>query len=70
MTARALPSIHDLTRAQTDGRACVWCGRALWVGAKSAGRAKGMLGKVPWDIEVYACPSCATPEPHHDLLPS
>ncbi|MFJ9961361.1 hypothetical protein [Streptomyces avermitilis] len=61
MTARRrrLPSANSLTRAQFDGHACVWCGEKLWRGAQSAGRARGMTGKIPYDIEVYACPQCS-----------
>lgn len=53
-----LPSANDLTPGQHQGWNCVWCDRKLWVGAVSAGRAKGMTGKVPYSIEVYACPLC------------
>lgn len=54
-----LPSARDLTRAQHDGRACVWCCKALWRGAVSAGIARGMSGAHCLDIEVFACPGCA-----------
>ncbi|MEV7389645.1 hypothetical protein [Streptomyces sp. NPDC091215] len=54
-----LPSALDLTRAQFDGWACVWCGMPLRKGAVSAGRAEGMLGEHDMSIEVYACPACA-----------
>ncbi|GGK65513.1 hypothetical protein [Streptomyces flaveus] len=59
MTARPLPSATDLTRAQYDGRACVWCGKPLWRNAVSAGIARGKIGAVVLDIVVYACPLCA-----------
>ena len=58
-TARALPPANALTRAQHDGHACVWCGKKLWHGAISAGIARGKVGAVVLDIEVYACPGCA-----------
>lgn len=53
-----LPSANDLTAGQHQGWNCCWCGKKLWVGAVSAGRAKGTTGKVPYSIEVYACPDC------------
>jgi hypothetical protein len=59
MTRRKLPPARDLTRAQHDGRACVWCGIPLWKGAKSAGIARGSLGVHVLDVEVFACaPHC------------
>jgi hypothetical protein len=58
MSARSLPSVHTLTRAQYDGHACVWCGERLWTGAVSAGIARGHIGAHDLSIEVYACPDC------------
>ncbi|MFD6324176.1 hypothetical protein ACFWOL_15200 [Streptomyces sp. NPDC058442] len=50
-----LPSADDLTYAQHQGWACVWCGASLYTdrGGVSAGRAQGAHG---FSIEVYACP--------------
>lgn len=56
---RPLPSALDLTRAQFDGWACVWCSAPLKKGAVSEGRATGRVGSHDLSIEVYACPSCA-----------
>ena len=58
MTRRPLPPVQELTRAQFDGWACVWCRTPLWKGATSAGRARGRMGDHVLDIEVYACPVC------------
>lgn len=60
MTARQLPPAGDLTRAQHDGWACVWCGIALWKGATSAGIARVRSGVHVLDVEVFACPECST----------
>lgn len=57
MTRAPLPSADSLTRPQYNGWACVWCGKELWHGAVSAGRAEWTQGT--GDIEVYACPDCA-----------
>lgn len=54
-----LPSALELSRAQFDGWACVFCRRQLGKGAVSAGRAKGHVGAHDLSIEVYACPACA-----------
>jgi hypothetical protein len=59
MKTPPLPSALDLTRAQYNGWACVWCGARLDKGAKSAGRATGQSGAHDLGIEVYACPACA-----------
>lgn len=59
MTAWSLPSVHTLTKAQHDGWACVWCSERLWIGAVSAGIARGQSGAHVLDVEVYACPDCA-----------
>ena len=61
MTRRPLPSAPSLTYAQHQGWACVWCGKRLWRGAVSAGIARGRVGAVVLDVEVYACPRCAEP---------
>lgn len=55
------PPVEKLTRAQYDGWACCWCGRGLLDvrGAVSAGIARGSVGAVVLDIEVFACPGCA-----------
>lgn len=58
---RRLPAVQDLTRAQFDGWACVWCSTPLRSGAVSAGRAEGHLGKHDLSIEVYECPACHQP---------
>jgi len=54
-----LPVVEELTRAQFDGWACVWCGTPLGKGAVSAGRSEGHLGNHDLSIEVYACPPCS-----------
>lgn len=59
MTGQDLPSAVDLTRAQYSGWACVWCRAPLKIGAVSQGRARGQVGAVRMDVEVFACPSCA-----------
>jgi hypothetical protein len=59
VTGRPLPSALDLTRAQFDGWACVWCAAPLDKGAVSQGRAQGAIGDHDMSIEVYACPECA-----------
>lgn len=63
MTRHPLPSALDLTFEQYSGRACVWCGKPLWKGARSAGRARGRKGAHVFDIEVYACADCASGSP-------
>ena len=63
MTDRPLPSARDLTGAQHDGHACVWCGKPLRRGAVSAGIARGKSGAHVLDVEVFACPDCHT-TPH------
>ena len=59
-TARRLPSALHLGRAVYSGWACVWCGKRLTSGAVSAGIARGQRGAHNFDVEVYACPSCAS----------
>jgi ribosomal protein L37AE/L43A len=54
-----LPPATELSRAQFDGWACVYCGHALRKGAVSVGRATGRAGAHDLSIEVYACPGCA-----------
>lgn len=53
-----LPPATELSRAQFDGWACVYCGADLDKGAVSAGRAEGSVGAHDLSIEVYACPGC------------
>lgn len=60
------PPTSQLSHAQYSGRACCWCGKALWRGAVSAGIARGRQGAHTLDIEVYACPDCATETPAAD----
>lgn len=55
----SLPSVSELSRAQFDGWACVFCRAPLDKGAISAGRAEGSSGAHDLSIEVYACPICA-----------
>jgi hypothetical protein len=55
----APPPAAELTYEQYAGRACVWCGVRLTKGAVSAGIARGQLGAVCLDIEVWACPQHA-----------
>lgn len=70
---RPLPAATAITRGQWDGRDCVWCRASLSHGAQSAGIARGSVGAVVLDIEVYACPSCAispqTPAPPRQRRP-
>lgn len=54
-----LPPVEQLTHGQYNGRACVWCGTTLTVGAVSAGIARGSSGAHILDTEVWACPDCA-----------
>lgn len=63
MTGWEIPSALDLTRAQFDGRACVWCGMPLWKNATSVGTARGSLGMHSLDVEVFACPLCVFQAP-------
>lgn len=56
--ARVLPAAGDLSWEQYAGRACVWCGKPLTVGARSVGTARGREGVHVLDIEVYAGPCC------------
>lgn len=58
MNRRLLPAVEELTRAQFDGWACVWCSTPLRSGASSAGRAQGFIGEHDLSIEVYECPAC------------
>ena len=61
MTARpAPPSARDLSRAQYDGWACCWCATSLLhIRARSAGIARGTVGAIVLDTEVYECgPHC------------
>lgn len=57
MTPYRLPDAEQLTYAQHQGWACVFCGKSLWtaVGGVSVGRAQGANG---FSIEVYACLEC------------
>ena len=54
-----LPPAMELSRAQFDGWACVYCAATLDKGAVSAGRAEGRVGAHDLSIEVYACSGCA-----------
>lgn len=56
MSAVELPPVEHLTYGQYNGRACVWCGTTLTVGAVSAGIARGSSGAHILDTEVWACP--------------
>lgn len=58
MNRRPIPAVEELTRAQFDGWACVWCSTPLRAGASSAGRTEGRLGEHDLSIEVYECPAC------------
>lgn len=64
---RRLPNAATLPRERWAGRACVWCGTALTSGAVSQGIARGQVGAIVLDAEVWACPLCAwgptVPEP-------
>ncbi|MEU1304303.1 MULTISPECIES: hypothetical protein [Streptomyces] len=68
---REPPPATSLTYAQYAGWACCWCGTSLLdvTGAVSAGIARGQAGAHVLDVEVYACPGCAPPDPgrpeHH-----
>lgn len=55
---RVMPTAGDLSWEQYAGRACVWCGKPLTVGARSVGIARGRIGVHVLDIEVYAGPCC------------
>lgn len=60
------PPATELGREAYSGRACCWCGTALWHGAVSAGISRGSEGAHVLDNEVFACPDHAngpTPEP-------
>jgi hypothetical protein len=65
-----LPSALGLSRERWSGRACVWCGVLLTVGAVSQGIARGRLGAVVLDAEVWACPDCAQGRPNPPARPS
>lgn len=58
---RQLPDAAELTWAQHQGFACVWCQRRLTTGAVSAGVARGRIGAHVLDIEVYEGPCCRRP---------
>ncbi|GGX84217.1 hypothetical protein [Streptomyces minutiscleroticus] len=60
MSAHRLPRAQTLTAEQWAGRACVWCGVPLAQGAISVGIARGCVGSVNLDAEVFACPDCTT----------
>ncbi|TQE16550.1 hypothetical protein SipoB123_40640 [Streptomyces ipomoeae] len=62
MTARELPSAVGMPRERWAGRTCVWCGIRLTSGAVSQGIARGRIGAVVLDAEVWACPGCAKKE--------
>jgi hypothetical protein len=51
-----IPPADELTYAQHQGWACVYCGASLMQGGVSVGRAFAQLqGVHTLDIEVYAC---------------
>jgi hypothetical protein len=56
------PPTRELTYWQYSGWACCWCGKSLLNvrGTVPAGISRGRSGAHIFDIEVYACPSCAT----------
>lgn len=58
------PPVIGLTRAQTAGWACCFCGKAIWHGAVSVGRAQGHMGAHDLSVEVYACSPCARTGDH------
>ncbi|MFR0359076.1 hypothetical protein [Streptomyces sediminimaris] len=62
------PAAVDLTRAQYAGWACCWCGRSLLHvrGAVSAGTARGTVGAVVLDVDVYGCPPGEGCGPYRD----
>lgn len=51
----ALPDAARLPRAVYSGWACVWCGASLLPGGAPAGRARGQIGAVRLDVDVYQC---------------
>ena len=63
------PPVIGLTWAQSSGWACCLCGRAIWRGAVSLGRAQGRMGAHDLSVEVWACSDCArtrNPTPETD----
>ncbi|MFC9465221.1 hypothetical protein [Streptomyces coelicoflavus] len=65
----ALPDAAHLSRAVYSGWACVRCGASLAAGGAPAGRARGQIGAVRLDVDVYQClpgrdcPAATTPAP-------
>lgn len=55
-----LPPVEDLTYWQSAGWACVWCKVRLTSEAVSAGTARGSQRAHVLDVEVFACPDCAS----------
>lgn len=53
--SRRLPDAACLPRAVYSGWACVWCGTSLSLGGVPAGRARGQIGAVCLDVDVYQC---------------
>ena len=51
----ALPDAAGLSRAVYSGWACVRCGASLAAGGAPAGRARGQIGAVRLDVDVYQC---------------
>lgn len=51
----ALPDAASLSRAVYSGWACVLCGASLAQGGVPAGRARGQIGAVRMDVDVYRC---------------
>lgn len=51
----ALPDAATLTHAVYSGWACVHCGASLTRGGAPAGRARGQIGAVRLDVDVYQC---------------
>ncbi|GAA1008508.1 hypothetical protein ACFQWA_11825 [Streptomyces thermogriseus] len=71
MTAPEPPSALDLTYAQHAGWACCWCGKSLLgCGGVEVGIARGSLGVHVLDVQVYACPDCASRPPSQAPAPA
>lgn len=51
----ALPDAANLSRDVYSGWACVHCGASLALGGAPAGRARGQIGAVRLDVDVYQC---------------
>lgn len=63
------PPVIGMTWAQSAGWACCLCGKAIWSGAVSLGRAQGRMGAHDLSVEVWACSPCArtdNPTPETD----